>query len=75
MNQQPFKLFSINGYHKGKLTICRQPFSNEEFHKIKAWEADAIVTMTNKEEFEIDDFEKKNINMFKEMDTFTCKRF
>lgn len=59
MNQQPFKLFSINGYHKGKLTICRQPFSNEEFHKIKAWEADAIVTMTNKEEFEIDDFEKK----------------
>tara|TARA_Y100000385_G_C12624026_1_gene438264 strand:+ start:41 stop:523 length:483 start_codon:yes stop_codon:yes gene_type:complete len=62
MTKETFKIFSYNGYTLGEIGICRQPHIIEEFNKVKAWDADVIVTMTKVEEFGIYDFIKKISN-------------
>lgn len=65
MKKEPFELYTFNGFSKGKIAICRQPHSSNDFQKIKAWNADVIVTMTTLNEFGIDNFPKKISNCTK----------
>lgn len=62
MTREPFKIFSYNGYTTGKISICRQPLTVEEFDKVKTWGADVIVTMTKVEEFVVNNFIEKISN-------------
>ena len=58
MTKEPFKIFSYNEYTLGEIGICREPHTIAEFNNVKAWDADVIVTMTQVEEFGIDNFKK-----------------
>ena len=59
MKKEPFELYTFDGFSTGKIAICRQPNSSNDFQKIKAWCADIIVTMTTLDEFEINNFPEK----------------
>ncbi|MDB3875810.1 dual specificity protein phosphatase family protein [Amylibacter sp.] len=59
MTKEPFKIFTYNEYTLGEIGICREPHTIAEFNNVKEWDADVIVTMTQVEEFGIDNFKKK----------------
>ena len=62
MNYETLNIFEYNGYLTGKITVSKQPYSDTDFQKIKNWNADIIVTMTNTKEFETYDFAIKISN-------------